>query len=181
MRMCSVENLPAVKRPHSFLQPLPRDSETGPPTWVFFRPAHPIYSSKKSLVPESRILVRSELGLYEFQPTNFIAVCESKCKPIIGWNCAHYMPSMLHLLKESLELSPIKVWSLQISLLKLSKAHTCRCTHTRMSYNWHLIFETSKHKIKQMLEHSTKRSQDGNISRISSGPLIPMQDGILKG
>ena len=26
--------------------------------------------------------------------------------------------------KESLELSPIKVWSLQISLLKLSKAHT---------------------------------------------------------
>ena len=32
-----------------------------------------------------------------------------------------------------------------------------------------------------MLEHSTKRSQDGNISRISSGPLIPMQDGILKG
>ena len=32
IRMCSVENLPAVKRPHSFLQPLPRDSETGPPT-----------------------------------------------------------------------------------------------------------------------------------------------------
>ena len=91
------------------------------------------------------------------------------------------MPSISNLLKEILELSPIKVWSLQISLLKLSKAHTCWCTHTRMSYNWHLIFETSKHKIKQMLEHSTKRSQDGNISRISSGPLIPMQDGILKG
>ena len=48
MRMCSVENLPAVKRPHSFLQPLPRDSETGPPSWVFFRPAHPAYFLLKS-------------------------------------------------------------------------------------------------------------------------------------